>query len=73
MDVGRAGLAREVGPPDVLKQPVAGEDDARIPGQGGEEVEFAGPQLKPTVADRRLAATRVDPETADLDRAAART
>ena len=71
MDVDRPRLTREVGPPDVLEQAVAGEDDAGIAGEGGEEVELPGPELEAAVAHGRLAAAGIDAEVADLHGAAA--
>jgi len=52
-------------------EPVSGEDHARVAGEGGEEVELPGSELEATVVDGRLTTTRVDPEAAHLDRAAA--
>ena len=66
VDVDRPGLAREVGAPDVLEQAVAGEDDARIAGEGGEEVELARAQVELALADGGLPPTRVDPQRAHL-------
>jgi hypothetical protein len=67
-DVDRPCLAREVGAPDVLEEPVAGEDDARIPCEGRQQVEFARPEREPSLADRRFPAARIDPQGPDLDR-----
>src|SRR5882672_6834895 len=39
VDVDCPCLAREVGSPDVLEEVVAGEDDARVAGQGRKEIE----------------------------------
>src|ERR1035437_2687303 len=68
-DVDSSRLAREVGAPDVLEQRVAGQHDARVPGQRCEKVELARPELQTALVDVGLAATRVDPQRADLDRA----
>ena len=70
MDIDRPGLTGEVGAPDVLEERLATEDDAGIPGQRGQEVELAGPQLDTALADEDLAPARLDAEAADLDRAA---
>ena len=71
VDVDRPGLAREVGAPDVLEERVAGQDDAGIAGEGGQQVELAGAQAEVAAGDGRLAPARIDPERADLDRPAA--
>jgi hypothetical protein len=70
VDVHRPGLAGKVGAPDALEEHVTGEDDARVAGERREKVELPRPKVKTTVPDRRLASARVDPEGADLDRAA---
>ena len=71
MDVHGPGLAREVGAPDVLEQRVAGQDDAGVARQRGQQVELAGAQLEPPVADVGLAPAGIDAQVADLDRPAA--
>jgi len=45
VDVDGAGVAVEFAAPDAVEEVVAGEDDARVGGEGGEEVEFLGRQV----------------------------
>ena len=71
MDIDGPRLTREVRAPDVLEQTVAGQDDAGVPGERREEIELAGAEAEVAAGDRRLAAARIDPERADLDRAPA--
>ena len=71
VDVHRAGLAREIGPPDVLEQRVARQHHARIAGERDQEIELAGSQVEPPVVHRGLPAPRIDAEAADLDGASA--
>jgi uncharacterized protein len=66
VNVHRAGLAGEVGAPDVLEEGVAREDDAGIAGEGREEVELAGPEVEMAAIDLGLPSSGIHPEGADL-------
>jgi len=71
MDIDGPRLAREVRPPDVLQEAIAGQDDPGVARERGKQVELARPQLEAALADRGLAAPAVDAQRADLDRAGA--
>src|SRR4029077_4200310 len=71
MDVHGSGLTGEIGTPDILEEAVTGQDDARIAGEGSEQVELARSQPEIAVRDRRLAPARVDSQGPDLHRPAA--
>src|SRR2546428_9304482 len=71
MDVHGPRLARIREAPDVLEEPVAGEDDAGLSAERLEELEFFRAERYRTLADEALVARRIGPHVPDLERPAA--
>src|SRR5665647_2421452 len=68
IDVDRAGVADVLVAPDLLHQPLAGQDDAGVGRQHQQQVELLGGQLHRALPlDVDLAALRVDGQALPLD------
>jgi hypothetical protein len=67
VDVDGAGVAVEALAPDVVEEVVAGEDDAGVGGEGGEEVELFGAEGDLCTGDEEAAGVEVEVEVAEVD------
>src|SRR5262245_17341037 len=70
-DVDRVGLLERVIAPDVLEQPLAGDDELLVAGQILEQLELAVREVDLPIRALHLAGVGVELEIADDDRSAA--